>query len=85
MQTGNVARTRELQGRVPNCSGGLIQHIDGTIAGCTLDDEVDGCIGLEERHEDAPEICWERWGHCDREFIRPRRVLRTATPEGSLG
>jgi hypothetical protein len=23
---------------VPNCSGGLIQHIDGTIAGCALDD-----------------------------------------------
>jgi hypothetical protein len=43
---------------VPNCSGGLIQHIDGTIAGCTLDDDLDGCTGLEERHEDAPEICW---------------------------
>jgi hypothetical protein len=41
-----VAHEREHQ-RVPNCSGGFIQHIDGTIADCTLDDDADGCVGLE--------------------------------------
>jgi hypothetical protein len=38
---------------MPNCSGGLIQHIRGTIAGSTLDDDIDCCTGLEERHEAA--------------------------------
>ena len=33
---------------------------------CTLDVDVDGCVGLEERHEDAPETCWKWWGRCDR-------------------
>ena len=51
---------------MPNCSGGLIQHVDGTIAGCTLDEDEDSCVGLDERHEDAPEICWQWWGRCDR-------------------
>ena len=51
---------------VPNCSGGLIQHIDQTIAGCTLDGDVDDCAGLEERHEYASEVCWQWWGRCDR-------------------
>jgi hypothetical protein len=36
------------------CPGGLILHFDGMVAGCTLDDDVDGCVGLDERHEDAP-------------------------------
>jgi hypothetical protein len=49
---------------VPNCSGGYIVHVDDAIAGCTLDD-VDGCAGLEERHEDAPEVCWRWLGRCD--------------------
>jgi hypothetical protein len=44
---------------VPNCSGGLIRHVDGTAAGCTLDDGIDGCEGLEERHGDASETCWK--------------------------
>ncbi len=26
-----------------NCPGGLIEHADGTIAGCTIDDDEDGC------------------------------------------
>jgi hypothetical protein len=43
---------------VPNCSGGLILHVDGTVAGCTLDDDIDGWAGLDERHEDAPETRW---------------------------
>src|SRR5262245_9121992 len=44
---------------MPNCSGGYIEHVDGTIAGCTLDDDIDGCVGLDERHEDAP-VRWLR-------------------------
>jgi hypothetical protein len=32
----------------------VIVHADGTIAGCTLDDERDGCDGRAERHEGAP-------------------------------
>jgi hypothetical protein len=58
---------------VPNCSGGLDQHIDGTIAGCTLDDDVDGCEGLEAPHEDAPEACWKMVG-----TLRPPRNRRVA-------
>ena len=27
------------------CPGGLILHADGTVQGCTLDDEPDGCRG----------------------------------------
>jgi hypothetical protein len=50
---------------VPNCSGGLIHHLDGTVAGCTNDDTGD-CAGLEEHHEDAPETCWQWRGRCDR-------------------
>jgi hypothetical protein len=51
---------------VPNCSGGLILHIDDTVTGCTIDDDIDGCEGLEERHEDTPTRCFEWWGRCDR-------------------
>jgi hypothetical protein len=39
---------------VENCSGGLIERADGTIAGCTEDDEPDGCRGREARHEGDP-------------------------------
>ena len=39
-----------------SCAGSLIVHvIDRTAVGCTLDDDIDGCQGLEERHEGAPE------------------------------
>ncbi|MDQ6927003.1 MAG: hypothetical protein M3154_12325 [Candidatus Eremiobacteraeota bacterium] len=41
-----------------NCVGGLIEHADGTIAGCTEDDERDGCRGREARHEGDPVRCW---------------------------
>jgi hypothetical protein len=47
------------------CSGGLILHCDGTIAGCT-NDETEDCAGLEERHQGPPETCWKYWGRCDR-------------------
>ena len=35
------------------CSGALILHRDGTIAGCTNDDDQDGCAGRELHHEGA--------------------------------
>ena len=38
------------------CSGGLVLHADGSIAACTLDGDVDGCVGLEERHERAGDL-----------------------------
>ncbi len=39
------------------CPGGLILHADGTVAGCTLDDDRDGCRGRELRHEGDPVPC----------------------------
>ena len=42
------------------CSGSLILHADGTVAGCSLDDE-DGCRGPELRHEGDPVLCWVWW------------------------
>ena len=41
-----------------NCPGSLILHADGTIAGCSEDDEPDGCRGRDERHEGDPIRCW---------------------------
>jgi hypothetical protein len=40
------------------CPGSLILHADGTIAGCTEDDERDGCRGRDERHEGDWVCCW---------------------------
>jgi hypothetical protein len=40
------------------CPGGLIFHqADMTIAGCTEDEEHDGCRGTELRHEGTPMMC----------------------------
>ena len=39
------------------CPGGLILHGDGTVAGCTEDDEPEGCRGRNERHEDHSIRC----------------------------
>jgi hypothetical protein len=36
----------------------LIVHADGTVAGCTEDDERDGCHGRELRHEGDPIRCY---------------------------
>jgi hypothetical protein len=47
-----------------NCPGGLVHHLDGTIAGCTMDDEVEGCAGREKRHEGEPTTCIREWGSC---------------------
>jgi hypothetical protein len=41
-----------------NCPGGPIVHADGTVAGCTEDDERDGCRGRDLRHEGDPVRCW---------------------------
>jgi hypothetical protein len=43
---------------VPTCSGSLIVHADGTIAGCTEDDEQEGCRGRELRHDGDTVRCW---------------------------
>jgi hypothetical protein len=39
------------------CSGAVILHDDGTVAGCVEDDEPDGCRGRELRHEGSPMSC----------------------------
>ena len=35
------------------------------FAGCTLDDEPDGCAGIELRHEGDPTDCVREWGGCN--------------------
>jgi hypothetical protein len=49
---------------VATCPGSLIVHADGTIAGCTEDDEADGCAGGELRHQGDPVHCcvWTLYG-----------------------
>jgi hypothetical protein len=50
-----------------NGPGSLIFHVDQTVAGCTDDDEPDGCRGLELRHEGDPHRCFEWYPDgCDR-------------------
>jgi hypothetical protein len=44
------------------CPGALILHGDGTIAGCKLDEDEDGCRGRELQHEGDPVRCWEWTG-----------------------
>ena len=39
------------------CPGSLIVHADGTVAGCTEDDEPDGCRGRDERHDGGTVRC----------------------------
>ena len=41
------------------CPGSLIFHADGTVAGCTEDDEQIGCRGRDERHDGSPKRCIE--------------------------
>jgi hypothetical protein len=49
-----------------SCTGSLIVHlVDFTAAGCTLDDEPDGCAGIELRHEGDPTDCVREWGGCN--------------------
>ena len=48
------------------CPGSLILHrLDQTVAGCTEDDEPDGCAGHELRHEGDPVDCVDWWGGCN--------------------
>ena len=47
------------------CTGGLIRHADGTVAGCTNDDDEDGCPGVELRHEGDPIRCIDWWSGCN--------------------
>jgi hypothetical protein len=50
------------------CPGSLIVHADGTVAGCSEDEEPDGCRGRDFRHEGDPVLCyvWSLAGcdHC---------------------
>jgi len=47
------------------CPGSLIVHADGTVAGCTEDDEKVGCLGRDERHDGSPKRCIEWFDGCD--------------------
>jgi hypothetical protein len=53
--------TRSLRLTVATCPGSLIVHGDGTVAGCTNDDDADACRGLELRHEGDPTACTDWW------------------------
>jgi hypothetical protein len=48
-----------------NCPGSLILHRDGTVAGCTNDDDADGCCGRTARHEGDPTTCVAWWVGCN--------------------
>jgi hypothetical protein len=41
------------------CPGSLIFHGDGTVAGCTDDDERNARRGRDERHDGSPRRCIE--------------------------
>jgi hypothetical protein len=49
----------------------LTLHADGTMAGCTEDDERDGCRGRDERHDGSPKRCieWSRTAATTAVFI----------------
>jgi hypothetical protein len=51
--------------RMGSCSGSLIFHRDGTIAGCSNDDDQDGCAGRELRHEGDPKSCLDWFDGCN--------------------
>jgi hypothetical protein len=48
-----------------SCSGSLIRHRDATVAGCSNDDDPDGCPGHELRHEGDPTTCIDWFGGCN--------------------
>jgi hypothetical protein len=50
---------------VATCPGSLIVHQDGTVAGCTNDDDADGCRGRELRHEGDPTACTAWFDGCN--------------------
>ena len=58
-----------------SCAGSLIVHvIDRTAAGCTLDDEPDGCAGIELRHR-GNRAGWPAGGSCNQ--CRVHTAVRT--------
>jgi hypothetical protein len=59
-----------------NCTGSLILHRDGKVAGCTNDEDQEGCAGREARHEGDPTTCVVWFGgcnYCGVHFSRSRR------------
>ena len=49
-----------------SCTGSLILHVVvGTAAGCSLDEEPDGCAGVDLRHEGDPTDCVREWDGCN--------------------
>jgi hypothetical protein len=61
----SLSRARSTVAPVGTCSGSLILHADGTIAGCTNDEDGDGCVGIELRHQGDPHRCIDWWGECN--------------------
>jgi hypothetical protein len=47
------------------CPGSVIVHRDGTVAGCTNDDDEVRCHGRDLRHEGDPAVCVGWWGGCN--------------------
>jgi hypothetical protein len=50
---------------VTMCPVSLIVHRDGTMAGCTNDDDHDGCPGRELGHEGDPSVGVNWFGGCN--------------------
>ena len=57
---------------MPSCPGALVLHVlDRAVAGCTYDDEAEGCAGRDERAEGDPTDCVPEWGGCVQVVDRP--------------
>ena len=61
------------------CSGCLILHTDDTVAGCTNDDDPEGCAGRDLRHQGDPHRCFEWWDGCAY-FGVPRLLTSPGAP-----
>jgi len=55
--TADLRASHTVTVRRVTCPGGLITHAHGTVAGCTEDEDEDGCRGRELRHEGDPVPC----------------------------
>jgi hypothetical protein len=54
-----------------SCRGSLIQHLDGTPAGCTEVEDGHDCAGIDLRHESDPTTCVVEWGGCNYCGVHP--------------
>ena len=58
---GRIDTASDLGDGVVRVSGALA---GGAVAGCTFDDEPEGCAGRDRRHEGDPTDCVTEWARC---------------------